>query len=715
MRGFGPIFRGEEFDFRLFLAQFCKFPVYSKYLKNRAVWLVLFLASTAVAMAQSSRPGWGATPYSSGTTFRVWAPNATSVYVAGQFNSWNTSANPLVKELTNSTWTGVWSVDVAGATAGLQYKYYINSTNGNAYKNDPRARWLTGPGTASGSNSIIYNPTNFNWNGDTRTPPAMQDLFVYELHIGTFYPSASTNKFISATNRLDYLKSLGVNAVEVMPIAEFGNGGTSWGYDPAQPFAVDNAAYGGPDGFKIFVQACHLRGLAVLLDVVHNHYGPNEMDMWNFDGYAGGGLGGGIYFNQANTNAQKTSYGNTRPNFAQLQVSNYVVDNFTMWLSEYHVDGFRWDTPNLMMNADNYGYIPAAGNLITAINQSMHSNYPGSIGIAEDTYKAKGFDSAWDTDYPFYIRPVLTSSTDANRDMTLLQNSVPFAVRYGGTADTNRVVFLESHDVVGDLNSGVRTVTAIDSTTPNSYKARKLSTLGAAVTLTAPGVPMIFQGEEMLENQSFSSGRSVDWTKTNTYSYIVQFYRDLIGARRDLKGYTPGLEGDKCNMFAVDNASKLVAFQRWKSSAPNQSAVVIANFSGTILSNYSLNFPSAGNWYTHLNSDSTSYGPDYGGGGSSVVTASGNPATGNVTIGPYSALIMSQTPDAPPQLTIVPAGGGVTISWPAGYFEWVLSTSPAPGTQWAQIPTSQYQTNGGTVYINVTSSGTTSFYRLGKP
>ena len=672
-------------------------------------------------MAQSSRPGWGATPYSippgtgGGVTFRVWAPNATSVFVAGQFNSFSTASTPLGKEMSNSVFTGVWSADVQGASAGQQYKYYINSTNGSAYKNDPRARWLTGPGTGSGSNSIVYNFTNFNWRNDNLTPPALGDLFIYELHIGTFYPSASTNKFISATNRLDYLKSLGVNAVEVMPIAEFGNGGTSWGYDPAQPFAVDNAAYGGPDGFKTFVQACHLRGIAVLLDVVHNHYGPGELDMWNFDGFTGGGLQGGIYFNWTNSNEQATSYGNTRPNFSQAQVSNYVADNFTMWLSEYHVDGFRWDTPNLMMNASGFGYIPAAGNLITAINQSMHSNYPGKIGIAEDVYKSNGFDSAWDTDYPFYVRPVLTNTVDANRDMTLLQNAVPFAVRYGGTADTNRVVFLESHDVVGDLNSGVRTVTAIDPTTPNSYRARKLSTLGAAVSFTAPGVPMIFQGEEMLENQSFDSGLSVDWSKTNTYSYIVQFYRDLIAARRDFKGYTPGLEGDQCNMFLVDNANKVVGVERWKSSAPSESAVVLANFSGSTQNTYSVTFPAAGNWYTHLNSDSTAYGPDYGNAGSAMVTASGSPPRASVAIGPYSALIMSQTPDAPPQLTVTTAGGVVNIAWPAGYAEWALSTESVFNASWVQIPNTQYQTNGGMISVNVTAVSGEGFYRLAKP
>jgi hypothetical protein len=227
---------------------------------------------------------------------------------------------------------------------------------------------------------------------------------------------------------------------------------------------------------------------------------------------------------------------------------------------------------------------------------------------------------------------------------------------------------------------------------------------------------MIFQGQEMLENQQFSSTRPVDWTKTNTYSYVVQFYRDLIGARRDLKGYTPGLEGDSCSILQVDNVNKLVAFHRWKSSAPNQDAMVVANFSGVTLSNFSVSFPSAGNWYVHLNSDSTSYGPDYGNIGSSMVTASGFPASGSVTIGPYSALILSPTPDTPPQLTISPTNGAVNVSWPASYSEWVLyqNTSLNGNSGWLLVPPAQYQTNVSTISFNVTPSDGNSFYRLQK-
>src|SRR5271167_219866 len=121
------------------------------------------LAMVGSVPAQSSRPGWGSTPYhdvsGTGVTFRVWAPNATSVYVPGTFNSWSTTATPLVEEQTNGVADGVWSADVAGVTNLSQYKYYINNPYvSNNWKHDPRSRWVTNPGGGSGNNDIVYDP-----------------------------------------------------------------------------------------------------------------------------------------------------------------------------------------------------------------------------------------------------------------------------------------------------------------------------------------------------------------------------------------------------------------------------------------------------------------------------------------------------------------------------------------------------------------------------
>jgi hypothetical protein len=181
--------------------------------------------------------------------------------------------------------------------------------------------------------------------------------------------------------------------------------------------------------------------------------------------------------------------------------------------------------------------------------------------------------------------------------------------------------------------------------------------------------------------------------------------------------YTPGLEGDQCSMLWVDNISKVIAYHRWNSGTPNQDAVVIANFGNTNYPVYNLNFPSAGNWYVHFNSDSTNYSSDFGNNGSYVVTASGNPAMGSIAIGAYSALILSPTPEAPPQLTISPAGGTMTITWPNTYSEWVLDSSPTLSgiPAWNEVPPSQYMTNATSIFLDISQSQNAMFYRLRKP
>ena len=224
------------------------------------------ISATPIYAAFSTRPGWGSTPYGAGgtgVTFRVWAPNATNVTVKGQFNGNSNTANPLFSEGTN----GVWSVDVTNAVVGHAYKYFINGT---LNKQDPRGR----SEVSSTGNTYIYNTTNFNWSGDTfvSTNVPLNDAVIYELNIGTFNDTGSgPGTFVTATNRLPYLKQLGITAVEVMPINEF-PGDYSWGYNPSDMFGVESA-FGGPDGFKKFVKACHSFGIAVLVDVVHNHYG----------------------------------------------------------------------------------------------------------------------------------------------------------------------------------------------------------------------------------------------------------------------------------------------------------------------------------------------------------------------------------------------------------------------------------------------------------
>jgi len=340
----------------------------------------------------------------------------------------------------------------------------------------------------------------------------------------------------------------------------------------------------------------------------------------------------------------------------------------------------------------------------------IHTNYASKLSIAEDVFNDFGFDSTWDTSYPGAVTPVLTNAVDANRSMSALANALQYNVRFGGAASSNRVAFLESHDVVGDLNNGVRLVTAIDPVTPNSYRARKLSLLGAALTFTAPGVPMIFQGQEMLENQQFSTGRPVDWTKTNTYSAIVHCYRDLTALRRNFDGGVIGLKGNQMSIIMEDNINKLLAYRRWQSSSPTQDAVVIANLEGVARTNYLLSLPRAGLWYVHFNSDSTNYSSDFSNIGTNVIATAGVSSSATVTIGAYSVLVLSQTP-----LNPLLAFNAANISWPENYSHWTLQSTTnlnGPASAWTTFPPSQYQTNGSVISVTATPTGQNVFYRL---
>jgi 1,4-alpha-glucan branching enzyme len=605
--------------------------------------LIVCLAFLAVvgepspSQAQSARSGWGSTPYNGGVTFRVWAPNAASVRVAGQFNGWSSTANSLFAEGTS----GVWSVDVPGAHVGQEYKYVINGVT--PWKRDPRNRAVA----SSGSNSIIYDPNAFNWSGQTFSPPALKDAVVYELHVGTFYDpnpfDSSPGTFWDAINKLDYLKTLGLNTIEVMPVAEF-SGESSWGYNPSDPFAVENLGYGGPDAFKAFVKACHERGLAVLLDTIHNHYGPTDLDLWEFDLWSGGGNGGGIYFYQQD-GLCCTDFGR-RPNYSRTQVRNYIKDNFRMWLDEYHVDGFRWDTPYIMMHYNGDVYIPEAESLIEDINNMISTQYSGKINICEDSGWVPGFNSEWRQDFHNDVTSQLAVTDDTQRDMNALSSQIN-----GAGAGLGRVIYTESHDTTGDLNGHTRLPAVIDSADPGSYWARKRSTLGALLTLSSPGVPMLLEGQEMLEERPFGSFNALDWNKVTSHSGIVQLYNDLVHLRRNLDGVSSGLKGVNVNVTTADNTNKLIAWRRWNTGAGGDDVVVVANFANSARTGYTINFPKNGTWYVQFNSDWIKYSPDYASFGTrGSVVASGNPVTARIDIAKYSALIFSQVPPPNPDV-----------------------------------------------------------------
>lgn len=593
---------------------------------RKALYLAGILAFSLLANASaqvSLRPGWGATPYVeagvTGVTFRVWAPAAISVNVAGIFNGWNNSANPLTRE---SVTSGVWSVDVSAARAGDSYKYVIN---GSLWRTDPRSRIVN---AADNNNSIITSTNSFAWSGDSAAITNASDLVIYEAHVGTFTGPGGT--FTSFTNRLAYLRDLGISTIELMPVNEYPSA-TSWGYNPGYPFAVERD-YGTPDTLKRLVQSAHQHGMLTMLDVVHNHWDemPPQTSLWQFDG----STPTGPYFYPSDPFTY-TPWG-PRPDYSRHEVREYINDTFRMWLEEYHISGFRWDAPKHIIYTTNDVFITNGLVMVTNALALMATHYPGTWNIAEDTKEIAGFNYYWDFTFNWEIKSVLTQSDDNFRDMPTIARNV------GGIP--GRIIYTESHDTTGDLNGGQRLPVAIHSTDPAGYYGRKRSTLGAVLVMTSPGTPMILQGQELLETNQFSDTRAMDWTRTNSQVGTLRLYRDLIHLRRNLEGVSAGLLGDATSTYQVDNVNKLVAYSRSDSVNTGSTVVVVANFANTTRTAFPVQFPEAGTWYTLFNSDSTNYASDYGNYGSAEVAAAGTPPTGLVNIGPYSALIFSRTP-----------------------------------------------------------------------
>jgi 1,4-alpha-glucan branching enzyme len=597
-----------------------------------------------VAPVPSTTPGMGAIPYDGGTSFRVWAPFAVSVWLAGTFNEWADDTTPLASE-----GNGYWSVDVDGAGPGDRYKYVIRDRSRGLWRIDPYARDVT----HSAGETIVTLP-RFEWPDDGFQTPPWNELVIYELHVGTFNmrPGGRPGSFRSVIRKLDHLKELGVNAIELMPSKEFATD-FSWGYNPAHLFAIESA-YGGPRGLKRLVRSAHARGIAVFFDTVYNHFGPSDLDLWQFDGWSENEKGG-IYF--YNDHRSWTEWGDTRPDYGRAEVRQFIRDNALYWLEDFRLDGLRWDATakirNVYGGTDPAHDLADGWNLMRWINDEIDSRQPWKLQIAEDLRNDEGitrptaeggagFDTQWDSEFVHPVRAALIAPNDEARDMAAVARAIEH--RYGGDA-FRRVVYTESHDEVA--NGRTRVPTEIWPDNPTSWASRKRSTLGAALVLTSPGIPMLFQGQEFLEERWFHDEHALDWNRAEEFVGILSLHRDLIRLRRNWFDHTRGLRGQHVNVFHVNDVDKVIAFHRWDRGGPRDDVVVVANFANRAYDGYEVGFPRGGRWRVRHNSDWWGYGEDFGNQVSHDPLAveqgrHGLPFRADVGLGPYTAVILSQ-------------------------------------------------------------------------
>jgi 1,4-alpha-glucan branching enzyme len=532
-------------------------------------------------------------PATVGLDLDVFAPFAAQVFVAGTFNDWTPERHPLAASA-----DGRWRGRVDEARVGDTYKVVLDTASGRLWRNDPRARAVT---NSVGDSVVVAASPAEPAHRPTFTPAPWNEALVYELHIGTFVdaPGGGPGTFDSAITRLDEVAALGATHVHVMPVAEFA-GDFSWGYNPAHPFAVESS-YGGIDAFRRFIDAAHARGIAVILDVVYNHLGPSDLDLWRFDGWYEND-GGGVFF--YNDDRAATPWGHTRPDFGRPQVRDYLRDNALYWLTDLDVDGLRFDsTGNIRARLNGgLGDIPDGWQFLREVNAAVDALPSWKVMIAEDLggtaaitndldRGGAGFDAQWDPSFVHPVRHALITGDDDDRSMRDLRNALAERI----DADPfGRIIYTESHDEVA--NGRARVPEEIWPGNAASWFSKRRALLGLVLTLTAPGVPMIFQGQEFLEDRWFEDTDPLDWAKREIHDEVWQTTRTLIALRRNREGHTRGLTGPHVNVFRVDEIGKTLAWHRFAEGGPGDDVVVAARFRDGGTEWTKLGFPHCGTW-----------------------------------------------------------------------------------------------------------------------
>jgi len=434
----------------------------------------------------------GATLNGDEVDFRVWAPAQRTITLGLWRNSETRGDISMRRE-------GEDFVATVPAAPGDRYWYVPD--DGLAVP-DPVSRFL--PGGVHGPTEIV-DPAAFHWRVTAWRGLDLREYVIYELHVGTFTPQGI---FDSAIGKLEYLRQLGITVVEIMPVAAF-PGKRGWGYDGASPYAVQ-ANYGGPEGLKRFVDAAHALGIAVILDVVYNHLGPEGNYLPKF----------GPYF----TSHHKTPWGDA-VNYDSdgcEQVRRYAVENALYWIREYHLDGLRLDAVQTIKD-DSPKHIVAeiqerVQELARELNRKVcviaETDENDARHIRSQQQGGYGLDAVWSDDFHHAVHGFFAGERqgyyqdfgDPQQIARALRDGYVFqgehfrfwnAPRGTSAADVPlpaNVISLQNHDQVGNRAKGERLTVLVP------LGARKLA---AALLLLAPHTPLIFMGQEYDEAAPF--------------------------------------------------------------------------------------------------------------------------------------------------------------------------------------------------------------------
>ncbi len=424
--------------------------------------------------------------------FRLWAPLAKEVCLQIEDDR-GITRYPLYKNL-----YGYWQTSLA-INSKTRYFYILDGKHKRA---DPASFWQ--PKGVFGPSATV-DLANFGWEDRNWGVFPLKDFCIYELHVGTF---SRQGTFLALINQLGYLKELGINAIELMPVSQF-SGDRNWGYDGVFPFAVQNT-YGGPETLQQLVNAAHCRGLAVILDVVYNHLGPEGNYFPQF----------GPYF----TPAYRTAWGKAI-NFDgphSREVRNFFIQNALFWLKYFHVDALRLDAVHGIFDFSANHFLSELAQAVRnycLVHKKTHyliaeSDLNDSTIIRERDERGYGLHAQWNDDYHHSIHACITKEKDGYYadfgKLAHIKKTLEHGYCYDGTYSLYRkrlhgnsarglknhkfIAFIQNHDQVGNRMLGERL------TSLASFEACKLA---AAMVILSPFIPLLFMGEEYGETSPF--------------------------------------------------------------------------------------------------------------------------------------------------------------------------------------------------------------------
>jgi len=552
-----------------------------------------------------------------GVVFAVWAPNAKSVSVVGDFNGWDSGKNPM-RSLGAS---GIWELFIPRLKEAELYKYAIKTRRGEIFKADPYASLMQVPPDTS---SIVYKSRyKFHdraWLSQRNNRQAWREPFsIYEVHLGSWRRiTEDGNRPLTyreiAPLLADYVLQNGFTHVEFLPLKEHPYG-PSWGYQVSAYFAP-SARYGAPDDFRFLVDHLHQKGVGVIMDWVPAHFPKDAFALARFDGTA-------LYEHEDPRKGEHPDWGTYIFNYGRNEVRNFLIANALYWLREFHLDGLRVDAVASMLYLDysrkEGEWVPnefggrenlEAISLLKELNEVTHRECPGTLMIAEESTAwpavshpvysgGLGFDFKWnmgwmhDTLKYFQTDPLFRGGN---------HNALTFGLLY---AWSENFILPFSHDEVVHMKASLLNKMPGD-------QWQKLSNLRAlyGYMWAHPGKKLLFMGGEFGQWREWNETESLDWhlLETPIHKGVLTLIRDLNelyqkhGALSEADSDAAGF-----SWIEVDNAAEnVIAFRRIAPSTGKE-IICVGNFSPVVRENYRIGLPRKGSYKQILNTDNEKY------------------------------------------------------------------------------------------------------------